>query len=74
MNLRSKPLYRAALSRFEAQKQESLATIEIYLSNSVGIGEHSNILDEVEKHTAVLADAEEKISTLKAHFGGRSEK
>ncbi len=74
MNLRSKPLYRAALSRFEAQKQEALATIEIYLSNSVGIGEHSNILDEVEKHTAVLADAEEKISTLKAHFGGRSEK
>ncbi len=74
MNLRSKPLYRAALARFEAQKQESLATIEIYLSNSVGIGEHSNILDEVEKHTAVLADAEEKISTLKAHFGGRSEK
>ena len=39
MNLRSKPLYRAALARFEAQKQESLATIEIYLSNSVGIGE-----------------------------------
>jgi hypothetical protein len=74
MNLRSKPLYRAALARFEAQKQESLATIEIYLSNSVGIGEHSNILDEVEKHTAVLSDAEEKISTLKAHFGGRSEK
>jgi|TARA_R110000744_G_scaffold112047_2_gene210276 hypothetical protein len=74
MNLRSKPLYRAALARFEAQKLEALATIEIYLNNSVGIGEHSNILDEVEKHTSVLADAEEKISILKAHFGGRSEK
>ena len=62
MNLNRKPLYRAALARFEAQKQEALATIEIYLNNSVGIGEHSNLLDEVEKHTSALADAEEKIS------------
>ena len=74
MNLRSTPLFRAALARFEAQKEEALATIHIYLTNSVGIGEHSNLLDEIEKHTAILAEAEEKISTLKAHFGGRSEK
>ena len=70
MHLKSKLLCQAALSRFEAQKQEALATIEIYLTNSVGIGEHSNLLDEVEKWTAVLADAEEKISVFTAHFGG----
>tara|TARA_B100000214_G_scaffold330179_1_gene270421 strand:+ start:317 stop:541 length:225 start_codon:yes stop_codon:yes gene_type:complete len=74
VDLRSKPFYRAALARFEAQKEEALATIHTYLTNAVGIGEHSDILDEVEKHVAILADAEEKISTLKAHFGGRSEK
>ena len=77
MNLssrRSNLLYRAALARFEAQREEAKATIEIYLSNSVGIGEHSNLLEEVDKHTALMAEAEEKISTLKAHFGGQSEK
>jgi hypothetical protein len=74
MNLNRKPLFRAALARFEAQKEEAKATIEIYLTNSVGIGEHSNLLDEVEKHTAALADAEEKIIALKTHFGGQSEK
>ena len=74
MNLNRKPLFRAALARFEAQKQEALATIEIYLTNPVGIGEHSNLLDEVEKHTVALADAEEKISVLKSHFEGQSEK
>jgi len=74
MNLIRKPLFRAALARFEAQKEEARATIEIYLTNPVGIGDHSNLLDEVEKHTAALADAEEKISVLKAHFGGQSEK
>ena len=47
MDLRSKPFYRAALARFEAQKEEALATIHTYLTNAVGIGEHSNILDEV---------------------------
>jgi hypothetical protein len=74
MDLKREPLYQAALARFEAQKEEAKAIIHIYLTNSVGIGEHSNILDEVEKHTAVLAEAEEKISALKAHFGGQSEK
>ena len=74
MNLNRKPLFRAALARFEAQKEEAKATIEIYLTNPVGIGEHSNLLDEVEKHKAALADAEEKISVLKSHFGGQSEK
>jgi len=74
MNLNRKPLFRAALARFEAQKEEAKATIEIYLTNPVGIGEHSNLLDEVEKHTAALADAEEKINVLKSHFGGQSEK
>ena len=70
MDLKRKSLYAAAIARFEAQKQEALATIQIYLTNSVGIGEHSNLLDEVEKHTAKLAEAEEKISVLTAHFGG----
>ncbi len=70
MGLKRKPLYVAALARFEAQKQEALATIQIYLTNSVGIGEHSNLLDEVEKHTEKLAEAEAKISVLTAHFGG----
>ena len=74
MDMRREPLFRAALARFEAQKEEALATIHIYLTNSVGIGEHSNLLDEIEKHTAILAEAEEKINTLKADFGGRSEK
>jgi len=69
MDLKRKPLYIAAIARFEAQKQEALATIDIYLNNSVGIGEHSNLLDEVEKLTSNLAEAEEKISVLTAHFG-----
>ena len=37
-------LLRAALSQYEAQRDEALAVLEVYFNNSVGIGEHSNLL------------------------------
>ena len=39
----------ALKKRYEAQVAESVATINIYLKNPVGIGEHPQHLDEVNK-------------------------
>jgi len=50
-------MLKALKKRYEAQIAESEATLEIYLSNSVGIGEHPQHIDEMDK----LFD---KISTL----------
>jgi len=61
-------LIQAALSNYEAQRDEALAILEIYMTNPVGIGEHSNLLAEVLKWTQKLTEAEENISTLKTHF------
>ena len=58
----------AAISHYEAQRDEALATLDIYLNNPVGIGEHSNILKEVVDWTEKLTEAEENIETLKKHF------
>ena len=33
-------LVNAAIKKYEAQIEEALATLHIYFSNSVGIGEH----------------------------------
>ena len=63
-----KKLIKAALSEYEAQRDESLAILEIYFNNPVGIGEHSNILQEILEWTQKLTEAEENISTLKKHF------
>ena len=52
-------------ARYEAQIAEADATIGIYLSNSVGIGEHPLHLDEVDKLIQKIADAREKIDVLK---------
>ena len=55
----------ALRARYEAQIAEAHATINIYLDNSVGIGEHAQHLEEIDKQLQKIADAEEKIEALK---------
>jgi response regulator of citrate/malate metabolism len=64
----SNKLLQAALSKYEANRDEALAILDVYLNNSVGIGEHSNLLEEVTKWTEILTEAEENIETLNRHF------
>ena len=52
----------ALLHKYKAIIKESSVTIEIYLTNSVGIGDHSQHLQEIDKLLKTMADAEEKIS------------
>tara|TARA_B100000427_G_C15472616_1_gene579258 strand:+ start:1031 stop:1327 length:297 start_codon:yes stop_codon:yes gene_type:complete len=56
--------YKAALTHFEAKATEARAVLDTYFNNSVGIGEHSNLLDEIVTWTKCLAEAEEAIDTL----------
>ena len=51
-------------ARYEAQILEADATLKIYLENSVGIGEHPQHIDEVDKLIEKIAAAEEKLKTL----------
>ena len=54
----------ALRARYEAEIAEADATINIYLSNSVGIGEHPQHIDEVNKLVDKIAQAKEKIEVL----------
>ena len=54
-------------ARYEAQIAEAKATIKIYLEQSVGIGEHPQHLDEVDKLIAKIAEAEEKLGILEGY-------
>ena len=51
-------------ARYEAQILEADATLKIYLENSVGIGEHPQHIDEIDKQIDKIANAEEKIKVL----------
>ena len=51
-------------ARYEAQVAEAHATIKIYLENPVGIGEHPQHIDEVDKQLQKIAEADEKLKAL----------
>ena len=51
-------------ARYEAQILEADATLKIYLDSSVGIGEHPQHIDEVDKLIEKVASAEEKVKVL----------
>ena len=54
----------ALTDRYNAQISEADATIKIYLEKPVGIGEHPQHIDEVDKLIEKIATAEEKIRIL----------
>ena len=51
-------------ARYEAQVAEAHATIKIYLENPVGIGEHPQHIDEIDKQLQKIAEADEKLKAL----------
>jgi hypothetical protein len=54
-------------ARYNAQIAEAEATIKIYMENSVGIGEHPQHIDEVDKLIQKIAEAEEKLGILESY-------
>ena len=63
-----KKLLEALTSHYKAQKDEALVVIDLYLNNSVGIGDHSNILDELKNWTTKLSEAQENLMVLEKYF------
>ena len=61
-------LIKAALTNYEAQRDEALAVLEVYLNNSVGIGEHPQHISEIDKLLSNYCSAKEKLESLIRHF------
>ena len=56
----------ALRARYEADIAEADATINIYLTNSVGIGEHPQHIQEIDKLLGKIGHAKEKLESLEA--------
>ena len=57
-------IIQALEDRYNAQISEADAVIKIYMEKPVGIGEHPQHLDEIDKLMDKIAQAEEKLKTL----------
>ena len=58
-------LLQALEDKYEADISAAEATLKIYLEYSVGIGEHPQHLDEIDKLINKIAEAEDKLKVLK---------
>jgi len=58
----------AAISKFVAQREEAKAVLLTYVTNSVGVADHSNIVEEVVEWTKKLAEAEDCLNVLERAF------
>ena len=62
----------ALQDHYVSQISESVATLNLYLNNSVGIGEHSDILAELKKYMDILDDADGKLNTLNKYLSNQA--
>jgi len=63
----------ALRAKYEAEIAEADAIANIYLDNSVGIGEHPQHIEEVDKLMEKIANAKEKIDVLEEFEPERGE-
>jgi hypothetical protein len=59
---------KALVDHYNSKISEAVATLNIYMNNSVGIGEHSDILEELKKYVDILDDADSKLATLQKYI------
>jgi ribosomal protein S3 len=62
-------LHKALVSKYEAERDEALATLEVYYNNPAGIGEHPQVVEEMSKQVEKLANAEDCLNQLSIHNG-----
>ena len=58
----------AFLVHAEGHIRKHLANVEVLLSNPVGIGEHGDIINEIEKELKEVAHYEDLIAAMKKYF------
>ena len=67
-NLTDNLLFKALDKQYDAEIAAAYATALIYFDNPVGIGEHPQHLDELDKLISKISGAEGKKRALHTHF------
>ena len=61
-------VYDALKFKYKAEIKEAETNIINYVTNSVGVAEHPNIIETMDIEIDKLATAEDKLKTLKENF------
>ena len=61
-------MIKALRKKYEAVIEEAKATAEVYLQRPVGIGEHPQFIEELDKLINTIAEAEDKLTVINNRF------
>jgi len=61
-------LYQALEIKYQAEKAEAKANLEVYFQNKVGVAEHPNVIESMDKLIEQYSNADEKLKTLQQDF------
>ena len=61
-------LIKALLAHAQGDIAKHKANVEIYLSNPVGIGEHSNVVEAIEEELNMIAKYQDQIDVINKYF------
>tara|TARA_B100000902_G_C27092917_1_gene804788 strand:+ start:242 stop:466 length:225 start_codon:yes stop_codon:yes gene_type:complete len=63
-----KQLRDALRLKYQGEIAAAKANINVYMKQSVGIGEHSDIIGAIDEQLNLLTQAEEKLQAVEHHF------
>ena len=68
MSLIGKELYKSLVKNYQSEIQMNKTMMLIYFKNSVGIGEHPQHLEEMDKMLSNITEANDKLESLMREF------
>ena len=64
-NIENTMYYRALEAYYKGEVAKAEANLFVYFNNSVGVGEHPDIIQVMDEQLTKLAEAKDKLQTLK---------
>ena len=61
-------MIKALLAHAQGDIAKHKANVEIYLTNPVGIGEHSNVMEAIEEELNMIAKYQDQIDVIQKYF------
>ena len=61
-------IIKALLAHAQGDIAKHRANVEVYLTNPVGIGEHSNVLEAIEEELNMIAKYQDQIDVIQKYF------
>ena len=61
-------LINASEKHFEAHIEKHRINVEILLENQVGVAEHPDIMETIEKELSLISEYEDKLEVLRKYF------